>query len=123
MLDGPRRSKAGLERGVGNRQVLAPAALWVQQGEPVAALLSVPTGDAPVSDERIARVVELPGGVGELGRHRQQRLHLGVTLAVQVPPARPVRDEVQAALRAPLGLHDRLVRATSDVAGWTEPPV
>ena len=57
----PRRSKVGLDRGVGNRQVLAPAALWVQQGEPVAALLSVPTGDAPISNERIARVVELQG--------------------------------------------------------------
>jgi hypothetical protein len=30
---------------------------------------------------------------------------------------------VQHALGVPLGLHDRLVRATDDVAGWAEPPI
>jgi hypothetical protein len=30
---------------------------------------------------------------------------------------------MQDALGVPLGLHDRLVRAASDVAGWAEPPV
>jgi hypothetical protein len=92
--------------------------LGVEEAEVVATVLPIATGDAPVSDERIAGVVELPGGVGELGRHRQQRLHLAVALAVQVPPAGPVRDKMQHPLGVPLGLHDRLVRAADDVAGW-----
>jgi hypothetical protein len=46
-----------------------------------------------------------------------------MTLAVQVPPAGPVRDNLQHALGVPLGLHDRLLRAASDVAGWPAPPV
>ena len=46
-----------------------------------------------------------------------------MALAVQVPPAGPVRDEVQDALGAPLGLHDGLLRAAGDVSGWAEPPI
>jgi hypothetical protein len=97
--------------------------LGVEEAEVVAASVPIATGDAPVSDKRVAGVVELPWGVGELGRHRQQRLDLAVVLAVEVPPAGPVRNKVQHALGVPLGLHDRLVRAADDVAGWAEPPI
>ena len=30
---------------------------------------------------------------------------------------------MQHALGVPLGLHDRLLRAASDMAGWAEPPI
>jgi hypothetical protein len=35
--------------------------LWVEQAEPVPAVASVATGNAPITDKGIARVVELPG--------------------------------------------------------------
>ena len=38
-----------------------------------------------------------------------ERLHLAVALPIEVPPAGPVRDEVQVAGRAPRGLEDRLL--------------
>jgi hypothetical protein len=117
-------AQVGLDRGVGVRQLGEPAGFGIEQGEPVAAVLPVPAGDAPISHERIAGVVELPGGVGELSRHRQQRLHLAIAVAVQVPPPRPVRDEAEDALCSiPLGLHDGLRRAADDVPGWAQPPV
>jgi hypothetical protein len=78
----PDRPKIRLERGVGNRPVREPTRLGVEEAEVVAASVPIATGEAAVSDERVAGVVELPGGVGELGRHRQQRLDLAVVLAV-----------------------------------------
>jgi hypothetical protein len=81
------RPQIRLERGVRNRQVGEPTRSGVEQAEPVTAAVPVATGDAPISDECIVRVVELPRGVGELGRHRQRRLDLAVALSVQVPPA------------------------------------
>src|SRR5205807_550101 len=56
---------------------------------------------------------------GELGLHlvqRPRRFGIAVALAVDVPPARAVRDVVQHARRTPARLRDRLFGSAGDVA-------
>ena len=74
-------------------------------------LLTVPRPDAcdpAVVEERVRRDAEHPLWPAELRIHRADRVHLALDLAIQVPPAGAVRDEVQDTIRTPLRLEDRL---------------
>ena len=77
--------------------------------------------DRAVGEEPVRRAPEDPRRVGELGLHRGQRLEArSLDQPVQVPPAAPVRDEMEDPVRAPLGLGDRFVRATGREIGLAE---
>ncbi len=80
----------------------------LQHRQAVEAALRVGRHDAAAGEEGVAGPAERPLRPAELGLHRGQR-HRGFVLpAVQVPPAGAVRHEVEAALRAPRRLEDRL---------------
>ena len=66
---------------------------------------------SPVGEEPIGRPVELPGGVGELGLDRRAARAGARRQPVDVPPARPVADEMQDAVGRPFRLGDRFVDA------------
>ena len=69
----------------------------------------------PSGGEAVRRPPEDPGRIGELGLHRGERVERrAVEQPVEVPPAGPVRDEVEHAVGRPLGLGDRLVGPAGD---------
>ena len=74
--------------------------------------------DRAIGEEAVARAVEDPGRIGELGLHRRERLEpRPVVQSIEVPPAGPVADKVQDAVWRPFGLDDRLVEpARGEVA-------
>ena len=83
--------------------------------------LRAPAADQPpVGQERVGRASEAPLRATELGLHREHRLHLSVHPAVEIPPAAPVRDEVQHTVGAERWLVDRLVAAASQLANIPE---
>src|SRR5713101_8001756 len=66
---------------------------------------------------------EYPLRSGELLFRVAQRLVAMTSRAVEVPPACPIGDVVQLALRSPLGLADRLARTAGDLARRLKRPV
>ena len=96
---------------VGERRLdLADQAVGVDVEQPVAATRAADGHDRAVRQEPVGRAVEDPSRVGELGLQPGEQLELrSLGQAVQVPPAGAVADEVQRAVRRPLGLGDRLV--------------
>src|SRR5712691_6276388 len=71
----------------------------------------------------VVRSTEHPLRSGELLFRLAQRLVAMTSRAVEVPPARPVGDVVQLALRSPLRLADRLARTAGDLARRRDRPV
>src|SRR5688500_13630031 len=72
-----------------------------------AALLRVRGGDAIVGDKRVGHHAERPLWLTEFGVHQAYGLDVGAPPSVEVPPTGAVRDEIQRAVRRPLGLEDR----------------
>ena len=99
-VDDPRQ----LERHVAQPAGSSTTARWSRPS------LVVRADDAAVGQERVPRLAEDPQRPADLGLERGQRL----AVAVEVPPAGAVGAVVQDAVRAPLGLHDRLARAARD---------
>ena len=92
--------------------------------QPVPAGAATDRDQRPVGQERVRRAAEDPGRVGELRLHRGQRLEpRAVHEPIQVPPAAPVGDEVQRAVRGELGLDDRFVRSARGQDRLAEGPV
>ena len=80
--------------------------------QPVPAARPADRDDRAVGQEAVRRAVEQPGRVGELGLERRERLEPRARgEPVDVPPARPVADEVEDAVGRPLRLGDRFVDA------------
>ena len=96
------RGHAGHELLEWHLEVGQLAGLRVEHAQPHPAL-AVQHGQPPVAQRRVGPAPQLPQRVGELLLGRVQRLGRLADQAnlVQVPPARPVRDHVQAGLVAP----------------------
>src|SRR5262249_28503692 len=92
------------------RQVEArqPSRPRLEKLEPVDRLTGEDTRDAALVEERVARQVEDPLRVAELALLAREGVNLTVPFDVEVRPAGSVGDEEQRAVRAPLGLEDRL---------------
>ena len=83
-------------------------------------------GDQPVATcERVGRLAERPVRHAELGRQGGERLGCLTTevVAVEVPPAAAVGDEVQPPVGRPFRLDDRLRGATRHLHRRFEAPV
>ncbi len=109
--------------GVPRRDIPDAAGLDADPCEVRDAARGVCGEDAPGRFEVVARPAEDPLCAGKLRVHRRDRLHLGAVLAMEVPPAAPVRDEVKRPVRRPGGLDDRLIRAAGHLRAAVEPPV
>src|ERR1019366_5779832 len=88
----------------------------IDAGEVRTALLLEEADDAAVRLEAVHRHGELPLRLAELGGHRMQGHDVSASLAVEVPPAAPVRGEVQFARGRPFRLEDRFLGAAGDAA-------
>ncbi len=107
------RAHAARVRGVRQIGALELRGLaGLDERQAVDAILADDARDAAIGQERVCAHAENPLRRTELGSHRRQRLDVVVVLAIQVPPAGSIRNEVQLALWTPLGLEDRLALAT-----------
>ena len=97
----------GRERKV---ERLELARLGIEHGEGVHRLVDHGAREAPVREEAVRAHAEDPHRIAQLDLEVRQLL----AVAVQVPPTASVGDPVQRAVRAPLGLEDRLVGAAGD---------
>jgi hypothetical protein len=66
------------------------------------------------AEKAVPTAAERPGRAGKFGRHRADRLDPAIRDAIDVPPARPVRDEVQHAVGGPGRLDDGFALAPAD---------
>src|SRR5215211_8070889 len=89
--------------------------LGIENGEVRAAPLRVRADDAPRRDEGVGRHPECPLRQAELRLLLAERLDASFAPAVEVPPARPVRDEVERAFWGPLWLEDGFILAADDL--------
>src|SRR5829696_566815 len=90
------------------------AALRVEDREVRASALLERADDAPGRDEGVGRHPEGPLRRTELRLPLVERLDRPLPPAVEVPPARPVRDEVERSFGGPLRLEDGFVLAAGD---------
>ncbi len=110
------RERGEAERGVGEAEVAQALGAGVEHEEPFFAALAADEGDRAVVEEGVGRAAEEPLRVAQLGLLGGQLRDLAALVAVEVPPAVAVGDEVQPALGVPLGLEDRLLRPAGDQA-------
>ena len=99
----------------GRDRIEAPAA-QVQPGERPDAVPDEGADQALGRFEGVSRRAEHPLRPGEFGVHRRERLDRAVPLAIEVPPAAPVGDEDEIAVRRPFRLDDRFVGSAGDGA-------
>src|SRR6266850_3220943 len=66
--------------------------------------------------ERPRRHPELPLGAPEVRRHRVHQLNAVVAYAIEIPPARAIRDEMERSVWGPSGLKDRVSLASSHLS-------
>src|SRR5215218_180739 len=90
------------------------AAIRVEDREVRASALLERANDAPGRDEGVGRHPEGPLRRTELRLRLVERLDRPLPPAVEVPPARPVRDEVERSFGGPLRLEDGFVLAAGD---------
>src|SRR5215210_2988450 len=91
--------------------------LGIENGEVRAPALRVRADDAPRRDEGVGRHPEDPLRQAKLCLPLAERLDTSLAPAVEVPPARPVRDEVERAFWGPLWLEDGFSLAARDPLG------
>src|SRR5215204_7747421 len=104
-------------------QRLELSTLRVEDGQVRAPALRVRADDAYRGDEGVGRHPEDPLRQAELRLPLAERLVTSLTPAVEVPPARSVRDEVERAFGGPLRLEDGFVLTAGDLLYILREPV
>ena len=92
----------------------------VEQAQSPVALLVEGADDHVRRREAIRRHAKAPLRLAELGFDWAERFRLPFIVTIKVPPARAVRDEMQAAIGRPFRLKDGLCRAARDQAALAE---
>ena len=97
------------------RAMVARGAVGRDAPEPVRGVVVRDRHDRAVVGEAVGRQAEDPLRSGELGLQGRQRRDRAIRFAtVEVPPVRPVGDEVEPPIRRPARLGDRLAPAARD---------
>src|SRR5919202_6281241 len=105
----PTRHKVGPHEGDARVRCLhglEVPARRVEYGEVRAVLLGVAADDSPGGEEGVGGQPELPLRGAELRLLLAEQLDVPLPQAVQVPPARTVRDETERAVGGPFRLED-----------------
>src|SRR3954454_3059742 len=100
-----------LDRRRPSWELLGATCADIHQEQFVLAMIAADEDDPARVQESVGRVAELPLRLTAFRLDQVDRLQLAILDAVEVPPAGPIGHHVQLAVRAPLRLEQRLLRA------------